>query len=183
MRGSRQEEENEKRAQRATERHPSRLSATRPIHEDPRSVRAESPSAPRAPWTHTKRTFVSPGRDTIDRIDPDERGGEHEARDGRSIPARRVTRLTVEAARTTERARGVHDHGGIPKRLNGADCKSAGPWPTEVRILLPPPHNPGSASVARDTPGVRCRSVSGRPKRHRARWLRSARKRGNSSAG
>jgi hypothetical protein len=28
--------------------------------------------------------------------------------------------------------------GGVPKRLNGADCKSAGPRPTKVRILPPP---------------------------------------------
>ena len=31
--------------------------------------------------------------------------------------------------------------GEIPKWLNGADCKSAGLWPTEVRILLSPPES------------------------------------------
>ena len=46
------------------------------------------------------------------------------------------------AAATNERVEndGVRwVHGEIPKWLNGADCKSAGLWPTEVRILLSPP--------------------------------------------
>ncbi len=49
---------------------------------------------------------------------------------------------------------GRRDHGEIPKRLNGADCKSAGLWPTEVRILLSPPPVAGRETQAVG-PGVR----------------------------
>ena len=35
-------------------------------------------------------------------------------------------------------SRRMRKRGGIPERSKGADCKSAGQRPTEVRILLPP---------------------------------------------
>lgn len=45
-----------------------------------------------------------------------------------------------EPGRISGRGRiGPEKRGEIPKWLNGADCKSAGLWPTEVRILLSPP--------------------------------------------
>ena len=50
--------------------------------------------------------------------------------------------------------------GGVPKRLNGADCKSAGHRPTKVRILPPPL---GRAQLER--PGRDADSSGGRGRR------------------
>jgi hypothetical protein len=47
--------------------------------------------------------------------------------------------------------------GGVPKRLNGADCKSAGPRPTKVRILPPPSFRPSRRD--RPTPRERRRDA------------------------
>ena len=58
------------------------------------------------------------------------------------VEARRAIKPATRGELTIEQDQRwfcAHVLGEIPKRLNGADCKSAGLWPTEVRILLSPP--------------------------------------------